>query len=79
MLKKLGIATVVLGGILAVAPKANARVYFWVGPPVYSYPYPYSYGYPYAYPPYYGYGWAGPAWRGYGWGWHGGYGWHHWH
>ena len=79
MLKKLGIATLVLGGILAVAPKANARVYFGVGPPVYSYPYAYPYGYPYAYPPYYGYGWAGPAWGGYGWGWHGGHGWHHWH
>jgi hypothetical protein len=78
MLKKLGIATLVLGGILAVAPpKANARFYFGVGPPVYSYPYAYPYAYPYSYQygyhPYYGYGWGGPAWGGYGWGWHG---WH---
>jgi hypothetical protein len=72
MLKKLGIATLVLGGILAVAPKANARVYFGVGPPVYSYPYAYPYGYyPYGTPywgPSYGFGWGG--------GWHGHEGWH---
>ena len=82
MLKKIGITTLALAGMMAFATprKADAAVRFGVGfgGPVYTYPaYPYPYygyyGYPpaYAYPGYgIGFGWGG------GWGGHWGGG--HW-
>ena len=74
MLKKIGLTTLALAGMLAFAAprKAEARphigVYF--GTPAYTYPY--AYGYPY----YYDYGYPGPAYvspyyGNYGWGWGG--------
>lgn len=61
MLKRGGMATLALAGMLAFAAaapqKANAAVHIGVvlGAPVYSYPatpYPYGYAYPYGYPTY---------------------------
>ena len=70
MLKKVGLATLALAGLMSFAsPKADAAVRFriGVGVPPYSYPYAYPYGYPYGYPypaygPYtYSYPNAGPS------------------
>jgi hypothetical protein len=79
MLKKIGIATLALAGVMAFATprKADAAVQFGVGfgAPVYAYPaYPYPY---YAYPaPVYGYpGYVTPG-VGIGIGWGGGWGGH---
>lgn len=61
MLKRLGVATIALAGLLGLAApkKADAKVHFgvYLGGPAYTYPYAYgpSYGYPYyGYPYYYG-------------------------
>jgi hypothetical protein len=74
MLKKIGIATLALAGVLAfAAPKANAAVRFGIGlgvapvvpavpvaPAVPAYPYAYPYGYDYV--PYgYAYPYVGPS------------------
>jgi len=67
MLKKLGMTTIALAGLLGFAApkKADAAVHFGVavGGPVYTYPYAYGpnygypyYGYPYYYGPAYGFG-----------------------
>jgi hypothetical protein len=77
MLKRLGVPALALGAMLALAsPKpADAKVHFgvYVGPPYYSYPYPYPGP---AYPYYYG----GPGYYGYWGGYYGPHGhWHHYH
>jgi hypothetical protein len=64
MLKKLGITTIALAGLLGFAApkKADAKVHFgvYVGAPAYTYPYAYAPYYGYSYP-YYGYPAYGPA------------------
>jgi hypothetical protein len=78
MLKKLGITTIALAGLLGFAAprKADAKVHVGiaVGPPVYTYPYAYGpyYNYPYYESPYY---YGGPSYF-YGYG-HGGWGHEH--
>jgi hypothetical protein len=89
VLKKIGIATLVLAGALAfAAPKAHAGVHFGIGVgvapvvpavpavPAYPYAYPYGYAYGYPYPAYapYAYPYVGPS-VGFGLGF-GGYGQH---
>lgn len=82
-MKRLGIGTVALLGLGAVtlqSTPADARVFFSVGVPAYSYaPYPY-YGYGYT-PAYYGYPYAyyGYPYGGFAIGFGGGHHHHHWH
>jgi len=86
MIKRIGLATLALAGVMAFAApqKANAAVRFGIGfgAPVYTYPvYPYPYyGYPgpvYAYPGYMGPGFGIGFGLGGGWGGHwGGHGFH---
>jgi hypothetical protein len=86
MLKRLGITTIALAGLLgfAATKKADAHPHFsvYIGGPAYTYPYAYSpyYGYPYyGYPNYgsYGFGFGGWDHEHHEWHEHGFHGEHH--